>query len=137
MSGAAAVNAMLLMASAYQRQLREQEEEMPHFTPQDLNGWEFKILRYTKIGGLKDSVVLQKVLAEEAQAGWELVEKFDDFRLRLKRRISERENDKNHLIDPYRAYCGPSQTAWAIGIMLGSLFIALIFVLLAVFATNR
>lgn len=51
---------------------------------------------------------LARVLAEEAQAGWQLVEKFDNFKIRLQREISHREQDSGRSIDPYRCHVGPS-----------------------------
>ncbi|MBU2099389.1 MAG: hypothetical protein KKD00_11555 [Gammaproteobacteria bacterium] len=51
---------------------------------------------------------LNRVLAEEAQAGWVLVEKFDNYKLRLQRDISHRSGDKGRSIDPYRVQVGPS-----------------------------
>ena len=49
---------------------------------------------------------LQKVLAEEAQAGWDLEEKLDSFKIRVSRDKSARENDSNLSIDPYRTNVG-------------------------------
>lgn len=51
---------------------------------------------------------MTQVLAEEAQAGWALVEKFDNYRLRLQRDISHREQDKDRALDPYRTQVGVS-----------------------------
>lgn len=51
---------------------------------------------------------MQKILDEEAQAGWRLVEKLDNFKIRVARDISARENDANTGIDPYRTEIGMS-----------------------------
>jgi hypothetical protein len=49
---------------------------------------------------------IEQVMAEESQAGWRLVEKFDNYKLRLQREISHRANDKNLNFDPYRSQVG-------------------------------
>ena len=57
--------------------------------------------------------------AEEAIAGWVLVEKFDDNRLRFKRPASAKRNDMNlpaH-INPYRTTFGMSEAGFAFGII--------------------
>jgi hypothetical protein len=46
------------------------------------------------------------VMAEEEKAGWRLLEKCDNYKLRLQRDISHRANDKNLSIDPYRTQVG-------------------------------
>lgn len=51
---------------------------------------------------------LAKVLAEEAQAGWQLVEKFDNYKIRLSRDIKHRAEDAGRSIDPYRCQVGVS-----------------------------
>jgi hypothetical protein len=82
---------------------------MTAYTPQDLSSeWEFKILRSTT-GAFRNTHRLNQVLEEERQAGWELIEKFDDNRIRLKRPASARIQDDSRSIDPYRTYVGPSE----------------------------
>ena len=51
---------------------------------------------------------MHEILEEEAQAGWRLLEKEDNYRLKLLRETSHRENDKNLGIDPYRTTVGVS-----------------------------
>ncbi len=61
---------------------------MTKYTDAELQAsWEFKILR-SNTAAFKKSDVLRKVCAEEAQAGWVLLEKFDNSRLRFKRPLS-------------------------------------------------
>jgi len=82
---------------------------MTAYTPQDLSSeWEFKILRSTT-GAFRNTHRLNQVLEEERQAGWELIEKFDNKRIRLKRPASARNQDDSRSIDPYRTYVGPSE----------------------------
>ena len=49
---------------------------------------------------------LHQILAEEAQAGWELEEKFDNYKIRVSRSKNARANDGNLSIDPYRTNVG-------------------------------
>jgi hypothetical protein len=74
---------------------------MSAYTRIDLDeGWEFKFLR-AATRKFRDPVRLQEILKEEARAGWTLVEKFDDTRLRLKRPSSARAGDAALPFDPY------------------------------------
>ena len=74
---------------AAQRNVREEEEMTPYSDRELKENWEFKIIRTIGTGFSKPEF-LKKILAEEAQAGWTMVEKFDDFRIRLKRPASAR-----------------------------------------------
>ena len=82
-------------------------------------GWEFKILR-TSSGGFRSRKVLNKVCAEEAQAGWILLEKLDDRRLRFRRPITARDRDQQTSIDPYRTRYGIAESVetWTTVIVL-------------------
>jgi hypothetical protein len=51
---------------------------------------------------------LKEVTAEEARAGWELVEKLDNYKLRFQRDISFRANDDKLTSDPDRTQVGVS-----------------------------
>ena len=78
---------------------------------------------------------IQQVVAEEAAAGWVMVEKFDDNRIRFKRPAAARRNDLNlpQHINPYRTSTGMSEAGLAFTIM-GVLALAggLIFLLVTV-----
>ena len=78
-----------------------------------LVGWEFKILRSAQ-DSFRDPSALKQVLEEEAIAGWILLEKLDDRRLRFKRPIAMREVLRGELmpIDPYRTTYGQN-SPWA------------------------
>jgi hypothetical protein len=82
-------------------------------------GWEFKILR-TSSGGFRSRRVLNKVCAEEAQAGWILLEKLDNHRLRFRRPVAARDRDQQCKIDPYRTRYGISESVetWTTVILL-------------------
>jgi hypothetical protein len=123
-------------AAARRRLLLEEEEQsMTSYEPGDLaEDWEFKILR-SMTRAFKNPHKMREILDEEARAGWVLVEKFDDGRLRLKRPASARANDQLHSVDPYRTYVGYTETqyvflilAWVFGglIFVGAFFATLI-----------
>ena len=63
--------------------------------------WEYKIL-VSPYGTFKKQEVFRQSLLEEAAAGWTLMEKFDDKRLRLKRPVSARQQDSSLPFNPYR-----------------------------------
>ena len=111
-------------AAAEQRRMREEEEEMTSYTAGDLSqDWEFKILR-SATGSFRKPEFLRRALEQEAQAGWMLVEKFDNSRVRLKRPAKAREFDGKLNTDPYRTYVGVSDVQIAllvVGIVLGAL----------------
>jgi hypothetical protein len=58
------------------------------------NDWEFKIIR-SQTGAFRNQAALQKLMEEEARAGWQMVEKFDNSRVRFKRPRSARQRDAN------------------------------------------
>ena len=113
-AGAAAAAA----AAEAARRRAEEEETMTSYTAEELNDdWEFKIVR-TVTRKFRDPLELRKVLDEEAQAGWILVEKFDDQRIRLKRPVSARPHD-NELSFPYRTTYGTTEGMLALLIIGG------------------
>jgi hypothetical protein len=90
--------------------LEKEEEEMTEYTREDLDhDWEFKIVRSAK-AAFRKREVLDKVVEEEARAGWVMLEKLDDSRLRFKRPRRARAQDA-YLppeVDPYRTHYGAS-----------------------------
>jgi hypothetical protein len=103
---------------------QQEEEEMTNYSDSELQqDWEFKIMR-SSTGAFSKREKIEQVVAEESVAGWVLVEKFDDNRLRFKRPASAKRNDFNlppH-IDPYRTTIGLSEAGLAfmiLGIMAG------------------
>lgn len=135
---AAATTTIIAAAAAAERhrQMCQEEEEMTTYSPQDLAGeWEFKILRSASCA-FKKPEQLRQFLDEEARAGWVLVEKFDDSRLRLKRLATARERDGKLDVDPYRTFVGASPntvalTALGIGVAIGVAVLVLILVIAA------
>lgn len=94
---------------------------MTPYTPSDLaEGWEFKILR-SSTGRFRDPAWLQSVLQEEQRAGWTLVEKFDNGRIRLKRPAKARAGDAALDFDPMRTWVGMTPGILAVLIVAASL----------------
>lgn len=101
---------------------------MTGYTPEELaSGSEFKILR-SATAAFRRPEFLKQVLEEEASAGWTLVEKFDNSRIRLKRPASARASGGSAQFDPYRSYVGMSETALGIRIV-AAILIGLAFIL--------
>lgn len=93
-------------AAAHRARLQEEEETLTKYSTEDLDGWEFKIVRSSgKITGDR----FDELCKEEGENGWELVEKFDDYRVRFKRRVEHREQDGYSEVDPYRTQVGLSE----------------------------
>ena len=102
------MNPAIIAAAAAARRRREKEEEkMSGYNTTDLEGWEFKIVR-SQFGSFGNADVLNRLVAEEAQNGWEMLEKFDNSRIRFKRRTDRRSLHSGGDIDPYRTHFGPN-----------------------------
>jgi hypothetical protein len=102
-SGAIAASA----AAKRQQELQAEEELMTKYSADEIEGWEFKIVR-ASTRKFKDPEFLRQTCEEEARAGWELLEKFDDNRVRFRRKIEHRDGDLHREIDPYRTLVGMS-----------------------------
>jgi hypothetical protein len=125
-------------AAAARRRREEEEEHMTPYSPHDLaENWEFKILR-SNTGAFKDPAVMQRYLAEESQAGWTLVEKFDNSRIRLKRPAAAREQDAQCTFDPYRTRVGISDVGLGL-VIAGSILggIAVLFTVIILLVKSR
>ncbi len=106
-------------ANEQRRKIEQEEEEMTKYTSEDLDhNWEFKIIRSTYPAFRKPGI-FQALLEEESLAGWELVEKLDDRRVRFKRRRETRQRDATLPpgLDPYRTQFGTNTNT--IGIVVG------------------
>lgn len=125
-----------LNVAASQNEHRKVEEELltPYSNKELADGWEFKILRSAS-GVFESPERMQEVLAEEAKAGWILVEKFDRHRLRLKRSTEATKNDPHLHFDAWRTQIGASQNKYEAKIALfaaGILLVVLGFVLVGI-----
>jgi hypothetical protein len=129
-SGLQATIAGLWLHRSQTEEQQEVEHEEERLTPYDSNetietnatrrsskphdprlvGWEFKILR-SESDRFSAPAVLQQACDEEALAGWILLEKLDDRRLRFKRPIAMREviDPQTLGFDPYRSVYGASR----------------------------
>jgi hypothetical protein len=114
--------AAAVAAAAEAARRRKEEEDMTAYNSDDLDGWEFKIVR-ASTRKFKTVEAVQKLCQEEARAGWELVEKFDDQRIRFKRRVEKRAGDRHLTIDPYRTHVGSSGVGVAIAVVIGTLLV--------------
>lgn len=115
MSGAATA----AHAAQEKKKKEQEEEEMTRYTREELDDdWEFKIVRSTT-GAFKKRAVVEQVKAEEAAAGWVMIEKFDDNRIRFKRPLSAQRNDAAlpRGIDPYRTTYGMGEGTIALVIL--------------------
>jgi len=129
-----AASAAAIAAAAEQRRKQQEEEEMTNYTPEELGrDWEFKIVRANQ-QIFRKSEVLANLVKEEAQAGWVMVEKFDDQRIRFKRPRSAQSSDAKlpEGYNPYRTQYGPSDAAlllkiFSIIIVLVALFLLVLF----------
>ena len=118
-------------AAKRRKMLLAEEENMTPYTQDDLaNDWEFKIVR-SETAAFRKPEVLSKLLEEEAQAGWVMLEKLDDSRVRFKRPRSARARDA-YLpdgVDPYRTRYGVLSARYAAGVgalIAGLLVLALV-----------
>ena len=123
-----------------QKQDELEEEEMTKYTPEELEtNWEFKIVR-SETGAFRKPEVFQALLQEESIAGWELVEKLDNRRVRFKRRKESRRRDATLPpgYDPYRTNFGSAtaRTTIVIGIAI-ALFLAVGLGVLGVFSIGE
>jgi hypothetical protein len=87
---------------AQQEQRAEEEDKTPYSEDDLMQDWEFKIVRCQRPSFARRDF-LTRFLAEEAVAGWQLVELFDGQRIRLKRPTSRRSADAG-LPDGYGPY---------------------------------
>ena len=129
MSGYIAGASVGAIAAAAAKKKREREEErMTTYNKNDLDGWEFKIVR-SSFGRFSSREAIEKVCREEARSGWELLEKFDSHRLRFKRRVDKRGMDGHLENDPYRTEVGMGEKgilifALGLAILLAGVFLA-------------
>ena len=114
----AATGASTAAAAAAAERARKEEEEMTKYSGEDLDKYEFKIMR-SSMGKFSNYETVKRVCDEEAKAGWELVEKFDQYRLRFKRNIEHRANDRHLGFDPYRTSMAGSGRGLTTAIVVG------------------
>ncbi len=102
------------------RKKEEEEEELTTYRKEDLEqGWEYKILR-SALSEFGRPEVFARAVETERMGGWELVEKFDDERVRFRRPIAARSNDAMLPAgyDPYRTRHGMSEGVLVLWVIL-------------------
>ena len=125
-------------AAAAQRAIEEEEENMTAYSREELaDDWEFKIVR-ANTGVFGKPAEFNKLIEEEARAGWQLVEKFDNSRVRFKRPRAARQRDAQlpEDVDPYRTRYGMSEGAFAV-LILAVVFGGLGLLLAVIFLIER
>jgi hypothetical protein len=122
-------------AAARRRRNYEEEEEVTPMNTDASGAFEYKIIR-SVTNAFRSPALFQQMLQEEGQAGWELVEKLDDGRVRLRRSIECRTKDAHLTQDPYRTRIGIGEVQ-LVFIILGSVFGTLGFIALMVFVLIR
>lgn len=121
-------------AAAARAKKQEEEEEMTPYSAEDsLANWEFKIIR-SGTGAFGHPEKLRKALEEEARAGWELLEKFDDNRVRLRRPVTARNDDFSLDFDPYRTWIGVSESGMVARGLLVSAILGLLILAMVLFS---
>lgn len=120
-------------AAAKAEERREEEEMTPYSDDDPFVKWEFKIIR-SGTGAFRNTDRLRETLEGEAQAGWELVEKFDDNRVRLRRSIAVRNDDFAREIDPYRTWVGVSESGMVARGLIVSVVVGLAALVICFFA---
>jgi len=123
----AATTAAVQQEKRRRLKLAEEEENMTDYTHDDLAGdWEFKIVR-SDSGAFRKPEVLRELVEQEAQAGWIMLEKFDDNRVRFKRPRSAQAKDPflPAEVDPYRTRYGSffTRRAALVTLMMGLVFL--------------
>ncbi len=118
-------------AAAKRRQEQQEEEEKKTgYRQEDIQGWEFKIVR-SMFGRFSNPTILRKVCDEEARAGWEMIEKFDNSRIRFKRKVDRRHSDPTLGYDAYRTAYGIGEGRFALVIIAVVVFVIGLVVLLS------
>ena len=123
-------------AAAAQRRA-EEEERMENYSTDDLqNDWEFKIVRGNQ-EAFRNHAIFTKLVDEEKQAGWVLLEKFDNSRIRFKRQRAKQAHDEQLIsqgIDPYRTQYGTFLAKYMMIAMVGLIFLLLMVGILLMFS---
>jgi hypothetical protein len=81
-----------------------------------------------------DSKKMHDILEEEAKAGWQLLWKEDNYKIKLQREISHRENDKILDFDAYRSTVGVSSVITYVGTALLTLGIVSVILYFAIWS---
>jgi hypothetical protein len=135
----AGATAAAVAAAEARRRMMEEEEQMTGYSDDELQtDWEFKIVRAnSNVFGKPEE--FQKLVGEEKQAGWVLLEKLDNSRVRFKRRRSAQSNDAQLIssgLDPYRTHYGMSPGAFGALVVIITMAVMLGVIILIIASTN-
>ncbi|MGB2959930.1 MAG: hypothetical protein WBG01_13615 [Bacteroidota bacterium] len=123
MSATAGATVAAAAAAEQRRRLHEEEERMTPYRPEEIEEWEFKIVRAMS-ARFKTRQALQQLLKEEAESGWEMLEKLDDSRVRFKRKKEHRAADGQRSIDPYRTHVGLTEGGVVVTVLVALALVA-------------
>jgi len=132
------MNAAAHAAVERKKKLNREEEEMTSYSREELEqGWEFKIVRSAS-GSFKDPLVLAQTVEEERLGSWDLLEKFDNERLRFRRPIAARSRNGSLPAgyNPYRTQVGMSEGAMVLYVLLAIGVVTAGIVALVIWATG-
>lgn len=114
-------------AAQKRRKMEEAEEEkMTSYDQDDKKKWEYKIVR-SESGAFSNPNVMAALIEEETLASWEMLEKFDNRRIRFRRPVEARKRDAllpDH-VDPYRTNYGSSFLRVGVMIFVGLLMLGI------------
>lgn len=98
-----------------------------NYEEKTVNNREYKIIT-SNTPSFGNREKMQQILGEEAQAGWELEEKFDNFKVRVGRDKSARDNDDKLSFDPYRTNVGMNNVLYMGGAAIATVIIIFIII---------
>lgn len=104
----------ILMAAEQGERRRRARTQLTQYSHEDLDGgWEFKVVRGAP-DAFRASPALGMLAEQESRAGWTMLEKLDDSRVRFKRLASARQQDASlpPEVDPYRTDLTPPPLWW-------------------------
>lgn len=129
--------AHIAIAHAIVKKRQEEEEKMGYNQEELESNWEFKIIKSAS-GAFKKHAIIEQIKLEESVAGWVMVEKFDNNRIRFKRPGKAQDNDAllPLEIDPYRTTYGKSEAVFALSIMLVIGFVIATFITIGILTGN-
>ncbi len=135
MSGAVAGGAIAaIIAAKKKKDEQNEEEELTKYNSDEMEKWEFKIMR-SALGKYGKYENVKKLCDEEAKAGWELLEVFDQHRIRFRRPVERRSMDSHLEINPYRT-SGGSVGGAKVALIIGLVLVTLGAVLFTIFASS-
>lgn len=113
----------IMMAVEASERRKKARAEVIHYSPEDLSdGWEFKVVRANP-QAFRSHEAFDKVFDQERRAGWIMLEKLDEARVRFKRPVSQREHDilLGPDVEPYRTEAAAPAVWWMLLLVIAVL----------------